>query len=150
MTEARRPRLITALSIIQMVLAAIYLGGIVNLCYLAATANGQNAADVAKEVRGLLIGAAFSGSLAFGSVIAALGLWWQTQWGRWLAVTLLAIANAGLLIGLYDEGDWEWDVLPALIPFALLLILFLLPAVGRALKRTPISGEDLSIPAPLR
>ena len=76
MTEARRPRLITALSIIQMVLAAIYLGGIVNLCYLAATANGQNAADVAKEVRGLLIGAAFSGSLAFGSVIAALGLWW--------------------------------------------------------------------------
>lgn len=139
MIEPKRPRLVTALSVIQMGLAAFYLAGLVQLCYLASVYDVQKDADAAGSIRGLLIGAAFCGAFAFGSVLAALGLWWHERWGRNLALVLLGLMTAALAFGFWDEGDWEMDVLPFLIPCVALLVLYLLPVVSRAFRPLPSS-----------
>jgi hypothetical protein len=125
-----RPRLITALSLIQALLALVFIGGVVNLSFVA-----QQEAHDADAVRGILIGMAACGVFAFASVVAALGLWLQLRWGRWVALASLTTAVLGFAIGFYDEGTWDWDVLPWLIPFGGLVILYSLPRVGRALYR---------------
>jgi hypothetical protein len=123
-----RPRLITALSIIQAVLALVFVGGIVKLSIVV-----QQEAEDADAVRGILVGMAACGVYAFVSVAAALGLWLQARWGRWLAVASLATAVLGLAAGFYGEGQPAWDVLPWLLIFVGLLVLYLLPRVGKAL-----------------
>jgi hypothetical protein len=125
-----RPRLITALSLIQAALALVFGFGIVNLSFVA-----QQEAHDADAVRGILIGMAACGVFAFASLVAALGLWLQLRWGRWVALASLTTAVLGFAVGFYDEGGWDWEVLPWLIPFVGLLILYSLPRVGRALYR---------------
>jgi hypothetical protein len=125
-----RPRLITALSLIQAGLALVFAGGIVNLGLLAAESTNDPEGQ-----RGMLIGMAACGVYAFVSVVAALGLWLQLRWGRWIALASLATCAVGLAFGLYDDGEWEWTVLPFLIAFIGLLILYSLPRVGRAMYR---------------
>ena len=83
----------------------------------------------------MLIGMAACGIFAFASVVAALGLWLQLRWGRWIALASLGTSVIAFALGLYDDGDWEWAVLPFLIVFIGLLVLYSLPRVGRALYR---------------
>ena len=123
-----RPRLITALSLIQAALALVFAAGIVNLGILA-----SGATDDPEGQRGMLIGMAACGVYAFVSIVAALGLWLQVRWGRWIALASLGTCVLGLAFGLYDDGEWEWAVVPFLLAFIGLLILYSLPRVGRAL-----------------
>jgi hypothetical protein len=125
-----RPRLITALSLIQAGLALVFAGGIVNLGLLAAESTNDPEGQ-----RGMLIGMAACGVYAFVSVVAALGLWLQLRWGRWIALASLGTCVLAFAFGLYDDGHWEWTVLPFLIALIGLLILYSLPRVGRALYR---------------
>jgi uncharacterized membrane protein (DUF2068 family) len=125
-----RPRLITALSLIQAVLALVFVGGVVNLAFVA-----QEEAHDPDAVREIMIGMAACGVYAFASVVAALGLWLQLRWGRWIALASLGTAVFAFAFGLYDDGQWEWTVLPFLLAFIGLLILYSLPRVGSALYR---------------
>jgi hypothetical protein len=125
-----RTRLITALFLIQAALALVFAAGIVNLGILASGATNDPEGQ-----RGMLIGMAACGVYAFASVAAALGLWLQLRWGRWIALASLSTAVFAFAFGLYDDGQWEWTVLPFLLAFIGLLILYSLPRVGRALYR---------------
>jgi biotin transporter BioY len=137
LTIRKRPRIITALSLTHAALALFFLGGIVNLSIVI-----SHESDDPDSVRGLLIGMAACGVFAFAAVVTALGFWLQTRWARPLAITSLGVIVLGLAIGFYDEGDWEWDVLPILIIFAALLAVHLLPAVARRMKEASSSSTD--------
>jgi hypothetical protein len=133
---SQRPRIITVLSLSHAALALAFLFGIVNLSIIIAQEKDTEA------IRGLLIGMAACGVFAFASVVAALGFWLETRWTRPLAVASLATIVFGCTIGFFNEGDWEWDLLPWLIMFLALLLVHFLPAVSRRLKPQSIRSKE--------
>lgn len=84
------------------------------------------------ENEGLYIGAAGAAFCTLLFALAAIGLWKGRSWGYWSGLAIVTLATAALGYGFYDDGDM--DVLPVLLPFALLFIAHVAAPVYRRLK----------------
>jgi hypothetical protein len=134
-----RPQLVSALAVFQWVWTALYgfLGAYLLLGGVREVRAGDDWAS-----RMIVLGSACA-VLTLLSLLAGYGIWKLRLWGQFLALILVAFWVAVFAYAWYDDGDWEHDVLPVLIPFAILLTLHLLPATWRAFR-----AVKLETPAP--
>ena len=134
-----RPKLLTALAIIQWLLAGAYLyAALVVLKVLALVAFD------AKASKGISVGAISCLVFMAASLLAGRGIWRQKLWGQWMAVILLGLAVAALSYAWYDD-DWDSDILPVLIPFALIFTTHLLPVVWRTFRSAKLETPASTI-----
>lgn len=134
-----RPRIVSALAVFQWLWAVLYgfLGTYLLLGGVREIRSGDDWAD-----RMIFFGSACA-ALALLSLLAGYGIWKLKLWGQLLGLTSVAFWVATLAYGWYDDGDWEADVLPVLIPFGMVLVIHLLPATWRAFRK-----PKLESPAP--
>ena len=129
-----RSGLITALAIVQLLIGAVWLA---IAFYLLSLMSSPEIANDQGAIEGLRIGFISIIIFAVPTLISAIGLWKVKAWGRWLAIAAYAITLCALLYGPVAEHDTMdgSDVTMAIV-FAVLLVLFALPPVGRQLKKS--------------
>ncbi len=127
----QRPGWVTALVMIQTLLALMMLGGGIYLLVLARSPEILNEADGADAAQGLRIAAAFCVPMSLVYAISAFGLLKRKLWGWWLGVILTVGAVVTLIYNVIDDGWKSSDASDIALPviFVLLLFLFLLPSV---------------------
>lgn len=142
----QRPPLITALSLLEIVIGLLYAASVPYMWMLAksvATASGTDAG----AAMGLKSGAAMVAALSVISLVAGVALWKTRSWGRWLAIAANGFMFVLMLYGLFDDGlkNIDMDDVMVTLVYGALTIPFLLPAVGRRLSSTvkPNVGESV-------
>ena len=127
-----RSGLITALAVVQLLIGAVWLS---IAFYLLSLTGSPEIANDQGAMQGLRIGALSIGIFAVPTLISAIGLWKIMQWGRWLAAAVYAVTLCALLYSPVIEHDpMDGSDITMAIVFAVLLIVFSLPAVGKQLK----------------
>lgn len=129
-----RPGLITALAIVQLLIGAVWLS---IAFYLLSLTRSPEIANDQGALQGLRIGFLSVIIFALPTLISSIALWRVKPWGRWLAIAVYGITLSALLYGPIAEHDTMdgSDVTMAIV-FAVLLVLFALPPVGRQLKKS--------------
>jgi hypothetical protein len=131
----RRSGFITVLAILQMVAGLCFVG--IAIYLLAQTRNPEilKSQDAAGAIFGYKIAALAVSILAIPNFLAGIGLWKVKAWGRWLAVAINGITLATLLYDpIFEHARMDRDDIGTALVFAGMLILFLLPVVGRHLR----------------
>lgn len=143
----KRTGLITVLAILQM-LAGLSFAGIAIYLAIYLVAQTRNSGvlkpqEAAGAIYGYKVAALAVSIVAVPNFLAGIGLWRMKPWGRWLAVAINGFTLATLLYGpIFEHESMDLaDILTA-STFAALLILFLLPVVGRHLR-----GEQTAVKA---
>jgi uncharacterized membrane protein (DUF2068 family) len=129
-----RSGLITALAIVQLLIGAVWLS---IAFYLLALMRSPEIAHDQGALQGLRIGFVSIIIFAVPTLISAVGLWKVRPWGRWLAITFYALTLCALLYSpVFEHDPMDGSDITMTIVFAVLLVLFSLPQVGRELKRS--------------
>jgi uncharacterized membrane protein (DUF2068 family) len=127
-----RSGLITALAIVQLLIGAVWLS---IAFYLLALMRSPEIAHDQGALQGLRIGFVSIIIFAVPTLISAVGLWKVRPWGRWLAITFYALTLCALLYSpVFEHDPMDGSDITMTIVFAVLLVLFSLPQVGRELK----------------
>ena len=128
-----RPGLITALTVVQLMIGAVWLS---IAFYLLALTRSPEIANDQGALQGLRIGFVSILIFAVPTLISAVGLWKVKRWGRWLAIVFYTLTLCGLLYSpIFEHDPMDGSDIVMTIVFAVLLIVFSLPAVGRQLKK---------------
>src|SRR5215813_851524 len=98
-------------------------------------------------MQGLRRASLSTGIFAVPTLISAVGLWKVRRWGRWLAIALYALTLCALLYSpVFEHDPMDGSDITMSIVFAVLLIVFSLPAVGRQLgsgtQRSAVSTQE--------
>ena len=137
-----RSGLITALAVVQLLIGAVWLS---IAFYLLALMRSPEIANDQGALQGLRIGFVSIVIFAVPTLISAIALWKVKQWGRWLAITVYAITLCALLYGpIVDHDTMDGSDFTMAIVFAVLLVVFSLPQIGRQF-RTSTQQSALSI-----
>jgi hypothetical protein len=127
-----RSGLITALAVVQLLIGAVWLS---IAFYLLSLMGSPEIANDQGAMQGLRIGALSIGVFAVPTLISAVGLWKAMPWGRWLAVAIYALTLCALLYSaIFEHDPMDGSDITMAIVFAVLLVVFSLPAVGRQLR----------------
>lgn len=140
--KVTRTGLITALAIVQLLLGAVWLA---IAFYLLSLMRSPEIANDPGALQGLRIGFISIVIFAVPTLISSFALWKVKPWGRWLAIAVYAITLCTLLYGpIADHDTMDGSDITMAIVFAVLLVLFALPQVGRQLKpNTPQSAVSI-------
>jgi uncharacterized membrane protein (DUF2068 family) len=129
-----RSGLITALAIVQLLIGAVWLS---IAFYLLSLMRSPEIANDQGALQGLRIGFLSIIIFAVPTLISSAALWKVRAWGRWLAIAVYGITLSALLYGPIAEHDtMDGSDITVSIVFAVLLVLFALPQVGRQLKKS--------------
>ena len=127
-----RSGLITALAVVQLLIGAVWLS---LAFYLLSLMSSPEIANDQGAMQGLRRASLSIGIFAVPTLISAVGLWKVKRWGRWLAIALYALTLCALFYGpVFEHDPMDGSDITMSIVFAVLLIVFSLPAVGRQLK----------------
>jgi uncharacterized membrane protein (DUF2068 family) len=140
----KRSGLITVLAILQLVAGLFFAGTAIYL--IAETRNPEilKSQDAVGAVYGLKFAALAVSILAIPNFLAGIGLWRVKAWGRWLAVAINAVTLATLLYEpIFEHARMDLDDIGTALVFAGMLILFLLPVVGRHLRNDSAPAKTL-------
>ena len=127
-----RSGLITALAVVQLSVGAVWLA---IAFYLLSLMSSPEIANDPGALQGLRIGFISIAIFAVPTLISAIALWKVKAWGRWLAIAVYAITLCALLYGpVFEHDTMDGSDVTMTIVFAVLLVLFALPQIGRQLK----------------
>ena len=141
----RRSGLITVLAVLQLVAGLFFAATAIYL--IAETRNPEilKSQDAVGAVYGLKFTALAVSILAIPNFLAGIGLWRVQPWGRWLAVAINAVTLATLLYDpIFEHERMDLDDIWIAAVFAALLIVFLLPVVGKHLRSQQSAAKTLS------
>jgi hypothetical protein len=127
----KSPRLITAVTAIQLVVALVLASLAVFVLLQTRSPQILSEPDAADIIRGLKIGALALGLPALILAVAAYGLWKAQLWGWWLAFLINLVVDGILIYSIFEDG-WraaELDNVIFAVCFAIPPILLLLPKV---------------------
>ena len=129
-----RAGLITALAVVQLLIGAVWLS---IAFYLLSLTQSPEIAHDQGALQGLRIGFVSILIFAVPTLISAIGLWKVKPWGRWVAIGMYALTLCALLYSpVFEHDPMDGSDIAMTIAFAVLLIVFSLPAVGRHLGRS--------------
>jgi len=130
--KVKRTGLITALAIVQLLIGAVWLA---IAFYLLSLMRSPEIANDPGALQGLRIGFISIVVFAVPTLISSFALWKVKPWGRWLAIAVYAITLCTLLYGpIADHDTMDGSDITMAIVFAVLLVVFSLPQIGRQLK----------------
>ena len=129
-----RSGLITALAVVQLLIGAVWLS---MAFYLLSLMGSPEIANDQGALQGLRIGFVSILIFAVPTLISALGLWKVKPWGRWLAIVFYALTLCALLYSpVFEHDPMDGSDIVMTIVFAVLLVVFSLPQIGRQLKQS--------------
>jgi|SRR5256885_16190986 len=129
-----RSGLITALAVVQLLIGAVWLS---IAFYLLALMRSPEIANDQGALQGLRIGFISIVIFAVPTLVSAIALWKVQRWGRWLAIAVYAMTLCALLYGpIIDHDSLDGSDITIAIVFAVLLVAFSLPAVGKDLRKS--------------
>ena len=136
---AKRPPLVTVVTLLQFLLGFLWLGITAYLFFVSRSPEIKHGSDPAAAILGLEIAAAIVAPGAILGLIAAYALGKDKVWGWWLS---LITNGASVLMLIYSMIDDGWDNLdPEMVGITLLsllpVILLLLPSVREFYLRKP-------------
>jgi len=127
----KRPVLVTAMAVLQSLLALAQAGTVIYLVWLSHSPQILSQADAADSAHGLMIGAAVICGPAVALTIASWGLWTSKRWGWWASVLINLTVVGTLVYSSLDENTIDWDEFWIAICFAVIAILLFLPKVRK-------------------
>ncbi len=141
----KRSPLITLLAILQLIAGLCFAG--IAIYLIAQTRNPEilKSQDAAGAIFGYKIAALAVSILAIPNFLAGIGLWKVKPWGRWLAIAINGMTLAMLLYDpIFEHERMDRDDVGTALVFAGMLILFLLPVVGRHLRTEQAAAKTVS------
>lgn len=135
MSEAR-PKLLTSLAILHWLLAGVFFAGLIAIVVTL----GKEAGN-----KGVSLGPITCGVFALIFTLLGLGVWKQRKWGQWSAIGILSFLVAVIGYALYEDGEFDPDVLGVLLVFGGLLVLHLLPWTWRGFRASKLESTASSI-----
>jgi uncharacterized membrane protein (DUF2068 family) len=141
----KRPHLVIAVNIIQLLLTLLVAGTSVYVLFLTRSPETLKEPDAADTIHGLIIGAAVLGVPALFLITALWGLWRNKRWGWWLALVTDVVIVATLVYSMIGENSSDLTEPVWTLCFVVCAILLLLPKVRRFYWETRDSGSAAAI-----